>query len=111
MAARATSCLSSCLPTEIPVKGKEDEEKVLAMVNNMAAKRGAKDFAKDFIHMRRLLREHKRLYDNVLKMFMEARVVAKLLKVMSEGKGTTGGIMDICSLTLPQGISKKRIFY
>ena len=34
-------------------------------------------------------------YKAMLKMFVEAREVAKLLKCTSEGEGGTGGVMDL----------------
>ena len=43
-------------PADIPVKGKEDDEMVMAMVNSMETKEAAKIFAKDLIQMRRSLR-------------------------------------------------------
>ena len=65
------------------------------MFDDMAAEGGTRNFAKDFNHMKRSLREHQWQYDSLLNMFMEARGMVKLLKFRSEGEGTTCGIVDI----------------
>ena len=78
-------------PADTMVKGKEDNEKVAAMINKIAAKGGAENF----IQMRRFHRVHQQKYITMVKMFMEASDVTKLLEVRSEGGGKTGNSLDI----------------
>ena len=71
----------------------DNEEEITDMMKELTANNGPKTLAKEAIKLRKALRAKQEQYLGVLRMFTEAKDIAKILK--SEGEGGITGAVDI----------------